>query len=100
MPPIGISTVLWRRAGGADPFSVGWAGAGREWRRGALYTVTMNEINSRTIHAPSSVFVTVTMISTTPVTTAPKPLTAALDRHPGERVRRQWITIPACDSVN
>ena len=42
-------------------------------------------ISRRTIHAPSSVFVTATMISTMPVTIAPKPLIAALVFQPGSR---------------
>jgi hypothetical protein len=54
----------------------------------------------RTIQAPSSVFVTATMIRTMPVTLAPNPLTAALVFQPGCRVFRQWITMPVCDSVN
>ena len=40
------------------------------------------------------------MISTMPVTIAPKPLISALVFQPGSAVRRQWITMPACDSVN
>ncbi len=43
---------------------------------------------------------TATMISTMPVTTAPKPLIIALVFQPGSCVLRQWITMPACDSVN
>ena len=57
-------------------------------------------MSSRTIHAPSSVFVTATMTRTMPVTIAPNPLIAALDFQPSVFFWRQWITIPACDSVN
>ena len=41
------------------------------------------------IHAPSAAFVMATMISTMPVTMAPKPLIVALDRQPGSRSLRQ-----------
>ncbi len=61
--------------------------------------MTIKGISSSTIHAPSSVFVTATMTSTTPVTRAPKPLMKALVLHPGVFTCRQWITMPACDSV-
>ena len=57
-------------------------------------------IITSTIHAPSNALVVATMISTIPVTTAPKPLMAALVRQPGVLNFRQWMTIPACDSVN
>ena len=46
----------------------------------------MSGISSRTIHAPSSVFVTATMTSTMPVTTAPKPLMSALVFQPASCV--------------
>jgi len=61
--------------------------------------MTMIGISTRTIHAPSNVLVTATMIRTTPVVTAPKPLMSALVFQPGSRVCRQWMTIPVCDSV-
>ena len=50
-------------------------------------------------HAPSANFATAKMIATIPVATAPTPLIAMLRRHPSPRSRRQWTTIPACDSV-
>ena len=37
--------------------------------------------------------------ATTPVATAPSPLTSARRRHPGPRRRCQYRTIPACESV-
>ena len=40
------------------------------------------------------------MTRTIPVVTAPNPLMTALVFHPASRVRRQWMTIPACDNVN
>jgi hypothetical protein len=46
-------------------------------------------MRSRTIQAPSSVFVAATMMSTTPVTRAPKPLMSALVREPFSFERRQ-----------
>ena len=54
-------------------------------RRVALNSSTMIGISSRTIQAPSSVLVIATMTSTTPVTTAPKPLMSALVFQPGSR---------------
>ena len=53
-----------------------------------------------TIQAPSPNFVWMTSRVTTPVTTAPRPLTAAFRCHPGSRRRHQWRTIPVCESVN
>ena len=53
-----------------------------------------------TIQGPSCDFVTATMIKTIAVTVAPKPLIAALERQPGVLNDRQWITMPACESVN
>ena len=52
------------------------------------------------IHAPSCAFVTATTSSTTPVTSAPTPLMAALVLQPGPRSLRQCTTMPACDKVN
>ena len=53
-----------------------------------------------TIQAPSKALVVATMSRTTPVTSAPNPLIAALERQPWPPTRRQCITIPACDNVN
>ena len=50
-------------------------------------------------HAPSANLATAKMTVTMPVATAPKPLIAMLRRQPSPRSRRQWTTIPACDSV-
>ena len=52
------------------------------------------------IHAPSAALVIATMTRTMAVTSAPKPFTNALERQPGPRVWRQWMTMPACESVN
>ena len=41
-----------------------------------------------------------TMTSTMPVTIAPNPLMSALVFHPGVCAFFQWMTMPACDSVN
>ena len=65
-----------------------------------MKNATISGISNSTIHAPSSVLVTATMIRTTPVTSAPKPLIIALLFQPGSLSFRQWITMPACDSVN
>ena len=46
-------------------------------------------------------FVWMTSSVTRPVAAAPRPFTTA--RHaasPAPRIRRQWRTIPACESVN
>ena len=50
-------------------------------------------------HAPSANLATAKITVTIPVATAPVPLIAMLRRHPSPRSRRQWTTIPACDSV-
>jgi hypothetical protein len=46
------------------------------------------------IHAPSAAFVIATITSTTPVTTAPKPLITALDLHPPSPLRGFGATGP------
>ena len=57
-------------------------------------------IITRMIQAPSAAFVVATMISTIPVTSAPKPLMAALVRQPGRPQRAPVDHHPACDRVN
>ena len=56
-------------------------------------------IINTTIHAPSTNFVMTWRIETMPVAIAPRPLSAAFHFQLGPRVRRQCITIPACESV-
>ena len=51
------------------------------------------------IQPPVVNLVTSWMIDTSPVATAPMPLSHAFHSYPGSRVARQCTTIPACESV-
>ena len=53
-----------------------------------------------TIQAPSRNFVLTITTATTPVISAPTPLTTARHRQPDVRKRHQCRTIPDCDNVN
>ncbi len=53
-----------------------------------------------TIQAPSVNFAWITSNVTSPVVIAPRPFTATRRRQRGSLRRRQYWTIPACDSVN
>ena len=55
---------------------------------------TRTGIRTRTSHAPSKNFTEVTMIATTPVSTAPNALIASRRRQPGDRSRSQWRIMP------
>ena len=52
-----------------------------------------------TSQAPSPNFVQITITVTSPVADAPTVFTSARPRHPGPRTRRQYFTMPACESV-
>jgi hypothetical protein len=56
-------------------------------------------IASTTSHAPAVNLVTRNITVASAVTTAPVPLMIARYCQLGDRVRRQWTTIPVCDSV-
>src|SRR5664280_2275477 len=100
-PGIGITTRLWR---------CGWgtAAPGRicSWRADEAYWWRMNIIiaisvgmKMRTIHAPLKNFSYATTRKTTPVRMAPNPLTRLRHAQPELLSLRQWMTMPACDSV-
>ena len=59
----------------------------------------MTGIATVTSQAPCANFVQMTITLTTPVAAAPRPFTAMLLRQRPVRVRSQWRTIPAWDSV-
>ena len=60
---------------------------------------TSSGTTTTTSHAPSANFAAAKMSVTIAVAMAPTPLIARLRRQPGSRVRRQWTTMPSCDSV-
>ena len=80
---------------GCQPLSVSCDGhAGRSAAASLGRYSTRIGISRMMIHAPSCAFVTATTTSTMPVTTAPKPLMAALVRQPGVRSFHQCTTMP------
>ena len=56
-------------------------------------------MKTRTIQAPSQNFTEATTTKTTPVRTAPAPLTRLRQAQPEPRSLRQCRTMPVCDSV-